>query len=126
MRMSEGVPKGRFAELYHPEMFQDRGEVIVFTREEFNRFYNSMMEQINYVNNMDLFLDRSEDWKLLGYWPKLMEKVHILDVNMESILTKEPSLQSYLDASIYNTVKSHHKNVTTSKKKVTGQIKLPI
>src|SRR5664280_2451397 len=126
MRMSEGVPKGRFAELYNPEMFQEHEEVIVFTREEFNRFYNSMMEQINYVNNMDLFLDRNEDWKLLGYWPKLMEKVHILDVNMESILTKEPSLQSYLDASIYNTVKSHHKNVTTSKKKVTGQIKLPI
>ena len=126
MRMSEGVPKGRFAELYNPEMFQEHEEVIVFTREEFNRFYNSMMEQINYNNNMDLFLDRNEDWKLLGYWPKLMEKVHILDVNMESILTKEPSLQSYLDASIYNTVKTTHKPAVVSKKKVEVQSTLPI
>ena len=77
-------------------------------------------------NNMDLFFDRSEDWKLLGYWPKLMEKVHILDVNMESILTKEPSLQSYLDKSIYNTIKSPNKNVTTSKKKVEVQLTLTI
>jgi hypothetical protein len=126
MRMSEGVPKGRFAELYHPEMFQEHEEVIVFTRNEFNRFYTSMQDQINYINNIDLFLDRSEEWKLLGYWPKLMEKVHILDVNMESILTKEPSLQIYLDASIYNTIKSPHKNVTTSKRKVEVQSTLPI
>jgi len=126
MRMSEGVPKGRFAELYHPEMFQEHEEVIVFTREEFSRFYNSMMEQINYVNKMDMFLDRNEDWKLLGYWPKIMEKVNIIDVNMESILTKEPSLQSYLDASIYNTVKNSQKNVVTSKRKVEVQSTLPI
>ena len=126
MRMSEGVPKGRFAELNNPEMFQEHEEVIVFTREEFSRFYNSMMEQINYVNNMDLFLDRSEDWKLIGYWPKLMEKIHILDVNMETILTKEPSLQSYLDASIYNAVKSPNKIVITPKKKVEVQSTLLI
>ena len=117
MRMSEAVPKGRFAELYRPEMFQEHEEVIVFTREEFSRFYNSMMEQINYINKMDLFLDRNEDWKLLGYWPKLMEKVHILDVNMESILTKEPSLQSYLDASIYNTIKVLIKTLQYLKRK---------
>jgi hypothetical protein len=126
MIVSEGVPKGRFAELYHPEMFQDHEEVIVFTREEFSRFYNSMIKQINNVNKMDLFLDRNEDWKLLGYWPKVMEKVHILDVNMESILKKEASLQSYLDASIYNTVKSFHKNLGASKKKVSVQLTLPI
>jgi hypothetical protein len=35
MRVSEGVPKGRFAELYNPEMFQEHEEVIVFTRDEF-------------------------------------------------------------------------------------------
>jgi hypothetical protein len=126
MRFSQGVPKGRFAELYHPEMFQKHEEVIVFTREEFSRFYNSMIGQINYVNKMDLFLDRNEDWKLLGYWPKIMEKVHIIDANMESILTKEPSLQTYLDASIYNTIKSPHKNVAVAKKKIPVQTTLPI
>jgi len=55
-----------------------------------------------------------------------MERVHILDVNIESILTKEPSLQSYLDASLYNTVKSSNKNVAVSKKKVSVQLNLPI
>ena len=38
MRVSEGVPKGRIAELYNPEMFQEQEEVIVFTQDELNRF----------------------------------------------------------------------------------------
>ena len=74
MRMSEGVPQGRIAELYNPEMFQEREEVIVFTRDEFNRTYTSMREQIDYINKTDLHLDRSEEWKLIGYWPKILEK----------------------------------------------------
>ena len=36
MRVSEGVPRGRIAELYNPEMFQEHEEVIVFTRNEFS------------------------------------------------------------------------------------------
>ena len=52
MRVSEGIPRGRIAELYNTEMFQEREEVIVFTREEFCRFYNSMQEQIEYINNI--------------------------------------------------------------------------
>jgi hypothetical protein len=35
------VPRGRIAELYNPEMFQEHEEVIIFTRDEFSRFYNS-------------------------------------------------------------------------------------
>ncbi len=126
MRVSEGVPRGQFAELYNPEMFQKHEEVIVFTREEFSRFYNNMGQQIEYINNIDLFFDRNEDWKLIGYWPKIMERVHILDVNMNSILKREPFLQCYLDASLYNTVQSFNKSVAVAKKKVTGQLKLPI
>ena len=67
MRVSEGVPRGRIAELYNPEMFQEHEEVIVFTRDEFRRFYNSMQQQIDYINEIDLFLDRSEEWKLIGH-----------------------------------------------------------
>ena len=44
MRVSEGIPNGRIAELSDPEMFQEHEEVIVFTRDEFNSFYTSMME----------------------------------------------------------------------------------
>ncbi len=24
--------------------------------------------------HIDLFIDRSEDWKLIGYWPKILQK----------------------------------------------------
>ncbi|WP_048189851.1 hypothetical protein [Methanobacterium sp. SMA-27] len=126
MRVSEGVLKGRIVELYNPEMFQEHEEVIVFTRDELNHFYNSMQQQINYISRIDLFLDRSEDWKLIGYWPKIMEKVNILDVNMDTILTKEPSIQTYLDAVLYNAIRSSSKNVAVSKKKVEVQLTLPI
>ena len=39
MRVSEGIPNGRIVELSQPEMFTEHEEVIVFTRNEFNRFY---------------------------------------------------------------------------------------
>lgn len=124
MRVSEGVPKGQFAELYNPEMFQEHEEVIVFTREEFNSFYNSMLDEIEYINRIYLFFDRNQEWKLLGYWPKIMERICILNRNMDLLLTKKP-IQTYLDSSIYNLVKNPHKKIS-AKKKVTGQIKLPI
>jgi hypothetical protein len=125
MRMSEGIPRGRIAELYNPEMFQKHEEVIVFTREEFNQFYTSMQDQINYINEIDLYINRSEEWELIGYWPKIMERVHVLDMNMDSILTKEP-LQCYLDAYMFNTIRSTHKDVAVSKRKVSVQSNLPI
>jgi len=125
MRVSEGVPRGRIAELYNPEMFHEHEEVIVFTRDEFNRFYNSTQQQINYINNIDLFFDRSEDWKLIGHWPKIMERVYLLDMNIDSLLKKVPA-QCYLDASLYNSAKNSHKNVVAPKKKVEVQLTLPI
>ena len=78
MRVTEGVLNGRIAELYNPGMFQEHEEVIVFAREEFNRTYRSIQEQIDYINKVDMHLDRSEEWKLLGYWEKILERIHIL------------------------------------------------
>lgn len=115
--MSEGVPRGRIAELYHPEMFQEHEEVIVFTRDEFNRVYTSMREQIDYINKTDLHLDRNEEWKLIGYWPKIIEKVQILDANMDSIFKKEP-IQCYLDAYLYGAVRGIGREIAESKNKV--------
>jgi hypothetical protein len=125
MRVSEGVPRGRIAELYNPNMFQEREEVIIFTRDEFNRTYTSMREQIDYINKTDLHLRRSEEWKLLGYWPKILGKVHILDMNMNAILKKEPQ-QCYLDACLFSTVRGINKSDAVSKKKVPVQLKFPI
>ena len=116
MKVSEGVPFGRIAELYNPEMFQERETVIVFTRDDINRTYTSIMAQIDHINKIDLHLDRSEEWKLIGYWPKIMQNVHIIDMNMDLIFTKEP-IQSYLDAYLYNNIQSPQKNVAVSEKK---------
>ena len=88
MRVSEGMPFGRIAHIYHPEMFKEHEEVIVFTRDDINRTYNSIMAQIDHINKIDLHLDRSEEWKLIGYWPKIMQNVHRIDLNMDLILKK--------------------------------------
>lgn len=120
MRVSEGVPCGRTVELYNPEMFQEREEVIVYTRDEFNRFYTSMQEQINYISK--IYLEPSEEWKLLGYWPKIMERVHILDRNMDLLFEKDQK-QSYLDAYLYNTIQNSEKKDSTSEKTIPVKLK---
>lgn len=116
MRVSEGVPFGRIAKLYDPEMFQEHEEVIVFTRNDINRTYTSIMAEIDDINKIDLNLSRREEWKLIGHWPKIMQKVHSIDMNMDLILKKEP-LQSYLDAYLYNDTQSSQKNVAVSNRK---------
>lgn len=101
MRFSEGTTKGRFAEITDPDIFQGHDEVIVFTREEFSWVYKSMMSQLNYVNDIALKLDLNETWKLMGYWSKIMERVHIIDKNIDMLLTEKPQ-QAYLDAFLYD------------------------
>jgi hypothetical protein len=66
MRFSQGASYGRFGELYHPELFSDREEVIVFKREEFSSSFKSMMKQIEFINDIDLKFNRQDDYKLLG------------------------------------------------------------
>jgi len=58
---SQGVPCGRKVELYNPELFDEHEEVVIFTREEFNRTYESIMEHMNFINLRDIGLDRTED-----------------------------------------------------------------
>ena len=41
MRVNEGIPNGRIAELSNPEMFQYHEEVIVFTQNEFKPLLHS-------------------------------------------------------------------------------------
>ena len=125
MKVSEGVPNGRIAELYNPEMFLNYDEVIVFTREDFNRTYRSMIEQIDYIQKVEMHLDRSEEWKLIGYWTRILERINILDLNMNSMLEKEP-MQCYLDSYLYNTIKSSKNKVAASPRKVPIQSKLTI
>jgi len=107
---------GRFAKLYNPEIFREHEEVIIFTRDDINRTYNSIMAQIDDINKIDSHLDRKEEWKLIGYWPQIMQRVCHIDVNMDLMFKKE-SMQSYLDAYLYNNVCSSKKNVAVSQKR---------
>ena len=121
MRVSEGVPFGRIAKPYDPEMFQEHENVIVFTRDDINRTYVSIMAEIDYINKIDLNLDRSEEWKLIGYWPKIMQSVQQIDMNMDLMFKKEP-IQSYIDAYLYNNIQSTHKNIAVSETKAIATI----
>ena len=121
MRVSEALPNGRIAELYNPGLFQEHEEVIIFEREEFNRAYSSIREQIEYINKIAVYLDKGEDWKLLGYWPKIYERIYLLDLNMDLIFQEKPT-QCYLDTYLYDTIRSSKKEVTESKRKVPVQL----
>lgn len=82
MRFSQGASYGRYGELYHPEVFNDHEEVIDFDREELRSAYKSMINQISFINDIDLKLNRQEDYKILGKWPKIMGRIHIIDVTL--------------------------------------------
>jgi len=125
MRVSEGVPDGNIIELYNPEQFQDHEEVIVFAREDFQNTYNSISGQIDYINRITVHLDVGDDWKLLGYWPKFLERIYLLDLNMDLIFQEEP-VQCYLDTYLYNSIGSPEKAVAVSKGKVPVQLKFSI
>lgn len=122
MRVSEGVLSGRFIELYNPEMFQEHETVIVFTRDDVNRRFIAIMAEIDYITKIYLHLDRDEEWKLMSYWPKIMQSVQHIDFNIDLIFKNEP-LQAYLDAYIYDNVKSTQKNVTVPENKAVAIIK---
>ena len=117
MRVSEGVPDGRMAEVYHPELFQEHEEVIVFTREEFSRTYTSIQRQLDYIVKVDLHLDRSQEWKLIGYWPRIMQSVSRIDRDMDLIFKKEP-LQSYLDAYLHEPIESSRNQLRVAEREL--------
>lgn len=121
MRVSEGATYGRFAEIYNTEMFQEHEEVIIFTREEFNRTYSSMCEQIDHINKIDMQLNQEDDWKLMGYWPKIMAKVYLIDANVDSIFEKK-QLQCYLDTYLYNRIGNSEKKSAESEENVSVKL----
>ncbi len=40
---------------------------------------------MDYITKTDIGLDRDEEWKLLGYWSEVMEHIHIIGLNMNTI-----------------------------------------
>ncbi|AXV39479.1 hypothetical protein [Methanobacterium sp. BAmetb5] len=105
MKVSQGVLFGREVYLYHPEYFNEHDEVIIFTREEFRRMYQSMSAQMEQINRTYLTMDPGEEWRVMGVWFKIMESIHRLNLNLDDIFSNKP-LQSYLDAYIQDTIDS--------------------
>lgn len=100
MRFSQGASYGRFGELYHPEVFDNSEEVIVFKREEFASAVRSVMDSIGFIEDINLKFNRQDDYKLLGLWPKIMSRIHIIDVNIDDFLVQDAT-QGLLDAFLY-------------------------
>lgn len=122
MRVSLGAPLGRIARLNNPEMFREYENVIVFTREDIRRRYKTITREMAYINKIGLNLDKNDEWKLIGYWPTIMQVVSRIDMNMDLIFKREP-LQSYLDAYIYNNIQDQ-KNISLSPQKALNTGKL--
>ena len=88
MKFSQGASYGRYGELYHPEVFNDREEVIVFKREDFASAYKSMMNSIEFIEDINLKFNQQEDYKISALWPRIMSRVHIIDVNIDDFLVQ--------------------------------------
>lgn len=120
MKVSQGEPCGRKVILYHPELFDEHEEVIIFMREEFSRTYEALIEHMDFITKRDIGLDRDEEWKLLGYWPEIMERAHIIGLDMNTIFGKKP-IQSYLDTYLYIKSKSIGTELVVTNSKVPGK-----
>ena len=105
MSFSQGASYGCYGELYHPEMFNDREELIVFKREEFASAFRSMMDQIEFIEDINLKFNQKDDYKLLGLWAKIMGRVHVINVSIDGFFILKP-IQSRLDAFLFTDTES--------------------
>lgn len=104
MRVSQGIPLGAKSVLFDPDSFQDREEVIIYSRKEFKRTYRAMHNQVRDILLMDHLRDQEDTKKLMGYWYWIMKRVHIINSDLDSFLSFKPT-QSYLDTYLQSSVK---------------------
>jgi len=113
MRVCQGVPCGRKIELYHPELLNDNEEVIIYSRDEFRRTFSSMQDQIDFITKWDMILKMNGDHHLLGAWPVIMDRVHILGTGLNLFYSDKPS-QTYLDAYLQDEVRAKDDGIVRS------------
>ena len=113
MRASQGIPQGPKARLYHPELFQNHEEVIVYEREEFRRNFKAMRNSIGDIFLIYLGLDTEDDFMLLGQWPRIMERIHIINLELNSFFSEKP-VQCCLDTYMHNTIMANDQELVES------------
>lgn len=105
MRVSEGEPRGRKIFFYHPELFKEREEVIVFDRDEFKRTYFLIHEYIGEIVKLYCCYDRDRYWELEALWQIIMERIHMININKE-LFYELKDAQTYLDTYVKIPVES--------------------
>lgn len=113
MRASQGIPHGPKARPYHPELFQNHEEVIVYEREEFRRNYTGMKGYIRDIFLMYLQLDNENNHMVLGQWPRIMDRIHIINLELDAFFSEKP-VQCCLDTYLPESIKAHEHELAES------------
>jgi hypothetical protein len=113
MKVSQAVPFGAKAMLYHPELFNSHEEVIIYERNEFRRTFNSIRNNIKDIILKDHQLKEQESCRVMGQWFWTMDRIHIINSTLDSFFTETPC-QSYLDAYIPSPVVTVEEEVAES------------
>lgn len=117
MRVSEAIPQGRNVLLYHPELFKEHEEVIVYDRDEFKRTYLSMHEYIDDIIKLYCCHDRDRYWELEALWSVIMERINMININKD-LFYELKDAQSYLDTYVKIPVESPEDLYTDTATKV--------
>jgi hypothetical protein len=100
------MPFGAKAILYHPKLFSEREEVIIYERDEFRRTFNNIRDCIQEIFLKNHQLEQQQNSRgLMGEWIWIMERIHLIDNNLEDFFT-DNSCQGFLDTYIPNSVES--------------------
>ena len=113
MKASLGIPHGHQARPYHPKIFQNHEEVIVYEREEFRRNYNQIRENINHIILTNLEINCEEDWKLMGRTDYIVNKINSV---IDKIKRDKQLHANYIDSIKIFTKTTTVKSKSASKK----------
>ncbi|CEL24005.1 hypothetical protein [Methanobacterium formicicum] len=113
MRASQGIPHGPKARPYHPELFHDHEEVIVYELEEFRRNFTGMKGYIRDIFLMYLQLDNDNDYRVQGQWSKIMDRIHIINLELDSFFS-ERLVQCCLDTYLHEKIRANETGLTES------------
>lgn len=73
----------------------------------------AMRNSIGDIFLMYLGLDVENDFMLLGQWPRIMERIHIINLELDSFFSGKPT-QCCLDTYMHNTILANEQELVES------------